>query len=433
MLRALLLALVLTSTAHAQLSGGSFGSSGDFGGGSSSSSWGGGSSGSSWGGGSSSNDWAEQERDRAEERRRAAEEARQRAEEERRRAEEERRRREEEERRRREEEERRRIEAARQLAEDLALPPRRRAALRRRFHTTEDEVELPRSTLGDAAPLSSPTRVPAATVTVPPTAFHHAPLWGLLCGLLGFASFGGFFWALSRLGRAFRNRPRPVRRAPRGTCELRRISLAFDPSERPAIQAALASMAQRLDLRSSEGRLQAAQEVVSMLLQRIGAARYAVWSSAFVSPQAAKGRLHVILNDLKSRYRYDVTRGDRVDVRARAEEGDGLVVVSVVVGATRWLPALPGRLGHSELAQALRGAVSVSARDFVALEVLWSPALETDRMSSLELETIYPELLRLDAGPLGRTACPHCHAVHTAELPRCPACGAPTGATSAFR
>ncbi|MEZ4254089.1 MAG: hypothetical protein R3B99_38260, partial [Polyangiales bacterium] len=336
MLRALFLALVLTSTAHAQLSGGSFGSSGDFGGGSSSSSswgggssgssWGGGSSGSSWGGGSSSNDWAERERDRAEERRRAAEEARQRAEDERRRAEEERRRREEEARRRAEEAERRRIEAARQLAEDLALPPRRRAALHRRFQTTEDEVERPRTTLADAAPWVSPTRLPTATVTVPPTTFRYGPLWGLLCGLLGFASFGGVFWALARLGRAFANRPRPVRRAARGSCELRRISLAFDPSERPAIQAALASMAQRLDLRSSEGRLQAAQEVVSMLLQRVGAVRYAVWSSAFVSPQAAKGHLHGMLNDLKSRYRYDVTRGDRVDVRARAEEGDGLVV-----------------------------------------------------------------------------------------------------------
>lgn len=420
-----LASLLLVSTASAQLSGGSFGGSGDFGGGGGGgSSWGSG-GGSSWGGSSSNDDWAERERERAEERRRE--------EEERRRAEEERRRREEEERRRREEEERRRREEeARQLAADRALPPQERAALRSRF--VETPVTIPRPSAPDPGRsetsfVPTPALGPTFTQAAAPERGLSAT-WGLLCGLLGFA---GTFGAIGVLGRAFgaaRRASSRGGRVRRGSCELRRISIAFDARERAAIQAVLVDLSKRLDLRTPEGRHRAADEVVRQLVGRLGAARYAAWSSRFSWPSGAKGVLQQILADVKSRYRHDVTRGDRVDVRARAEEGEGLVVVSVVIGSTRWLPALPTRLGPTELAQALHDSVRIPTRDFVALEVIWSPALEQDRMSSVELETIYPELLRLDGGPLGRASCGFCGAVHAAELGRCPACGAPSGASA---
>lgn len=52
-----------------------------------------------------------------------------------------------------------------------------------------------------------------------------------------------------------------------------------------------------------------------------------------------------------------------------------------------------------------------------------SPSEETDRMSSAELEVLYPQWVRLDEG-VGRVVCAHCRAVWARELLRCPACGA---------
>lgn len=432
---------LLASSATAQFSGGSFGGSGDFGGGSSSSSSS--SSGSSsWGGSSSHDSFAEQRRRDEEARRR--EEDRRRAEEERRRAEEEARRRAEEEARRRAYEEQLRREAeARQLATDRALPPRERAALSTRFVDTP--LDIPAPTPASARHFVPPIAGRPAMLAVPDTGsappgeLRASWLWGLGCGLFGFLSIALPGLAFRRLAERIRARPKPVRASARpafarrsstraGSCELRRISIAFDASERRAIQAELAAMARHFDPSAPGALHRAAERVVQLLTPRLVAARYAVWSSAFVHPRDAKGRLHTILSDLKSRYRHDVTRGDQgpSGARARAEEGEGLVVVSVVIGTTKWLGRLPGQLGPNELARALRDAVSGSPRDFVALEVIWSPALEQDRMSSLELETVYPELVRLNVGsPLGRLQCSYCGAVHAAELPRCPACGAP--------
>ena len=421
----------VVSTASAQLSGGSFGSSGDFSGGGGSS-WGG-----SGGGSSAHDDWASRERDRAEERRRA-EEDRRRAEEDRRRREEEERRRAEEAERRRIEEERRRAEEARQLAADRALPIRERAALQSRFVELTETIPVPVAPSPSRGGSSSSLPAPLTPLELRTGDAERtmSPLWGFLCGLLGFAGTFGAFGVAGRL--RGRTRSRPARSSGggsspgRGSCELRRISIAFDPRERAAIQAVLVDLARRLDLRTPEGRHRAADEVVRQLVSRLGAARYAAWTSRYAWPSGAKGMLQQILADLKSRYRHDVTRGDRVDVRARADEGDGLVVVSLVVGSTRRLAPLPTRLGHTGLAQALHDSVRLPTRDFVALEVIWSPALEQDRMSSLELEAIYPELLRLDEGALGRASCGFCGAVHAAELGRCPACGAPT-AGAAYR
>ncbi|MBX3246911.1 MAG: DUF1517 domain-containing protein [Myxococcales bacterium] len=145
-----------------------------------------------------------------------------------------------------------------------------------------------------------------------------------------------------------------------------------------------------------------------------------------VTEAAAERQLVALVSELKARYRHDVTRGDPgpAGLCARAEEGEGLVVVSFVVGTTRPLPPLPGALDRDALQGGLADAVATDPHSFVALEVIWSPALEQDRMSSAELEALYPELTRLGVGPLGRVSCGACGVVFAAELGQCPACGA---------
>lgn len=258
---------------------------------------------------------------------------------------------------------------------------------------------------------------------------------GALAGLLLF----GFGWAVS----VFRERSRRLRAARLaayaaaptggarrrsgrgGSCEIRRISLAFDWTERARIQQALEQMAGRYDMRSASGMHGAASEAAQLLVDALPAARYGMFQRYLETQNRAERRFFDLAQDLKSRFRHDTRRGGRKDFQAKAEEGEGLVVVSFVVGATRHLGPMSSSLDRASIARLLQAAVRISPRELVALEVVWSPSADSDRMSSLELETVYPELVPLDSGSLGGISCGYCGAVHAAELPECPACGAP--------
>ncbi|HJL33273.1 MAG TPA: DUF1517 domain-containing protein, partial [Polyangiaceae bacterium LLY-WYZ-15_(1-7)] len=276
--------------------------------------------------------------------------------------------------------------------------------------------------------------LPPAPALMPARPVALQPSWalGAAAGAVAFLVLALLGWGVRALRAATRSIGRRLGEstkgaAPRGSCEVRRLSIALDWTARARIQRGLEQLAGRHDLSTARGMHAAAAAAADLLRASLGAVRYACWQRLPVSSSQAEGRFRSLVADLKSRFRVDVVRGDRApgSLRARADEGEGLVVVSLVLGATAPLPALPGRLGPATLAQALGQLHTVAPRDLVALEVVWSPALERDRMSSLELERLYPELLRLGAG-VGATACHYCQAVHAAELPRCPACGAPT-------
>lgn len=226
---------------------------------------------------------------------------------------------------------------------------------------------------------------------------------------------------------AWSTKSRP--RARRGSCELRRISIAFDWTQRAKLQQVLENVGKRYNVQTEHGMYAAAKDVARILSTALSGARYAMWESRYAWPNDAEQTFFAMANDLKSRYRFDVGRGQNApDGAPKAEEGQGLVVVSLVLGATRRFPDLPARFDASSVAQALVSWMSVSSRELVAVEVVWSPALERDRMSSAELVEVYPELLPLEAAAdLGRVQCGYCSGIFAGELERCPVCGAPRG------
>ena len=112
-------------------------------------------------------------------------------------------------------------------------------------------------------------------------------------------------------------------------------------------------------------------------------------------------------------------------MRARAEEGEGTVVVTIVLASRR-----PMQGFHLADAAQVRAALSdrgaLQGAQLVALEVIWSPAAENDRMSTAELEAVYPELKLIDPNSIaGRIFCTYCNGPFAAELISCPHCGAP--------
>ena len=205
------------------------------------------------------------------------------------------------------------------------------------------------------------------------------------------------------------------------------MSVAFDWTQRGQLQRVLENVGQRHDVQTEHGMYAAAKEVARLLVAALPGARFGMWESRFAWPNDAETSFFAMANDLKARYRYDPKRGQQgPEGGPKAEEGQGMVVVSLVLGSTRRFPDLPDRFDASALAQALVSWMSVSSRELVAVEVVWSPAMERDRMSSAELVEVYPELLPLASGAgLGRVQCGHCSGIFAGELERCPVCGAP--------
>jgi uncharacterized membrane protein len=218
-----------------------------------------------------------------------------------------------------------------------------------------------------------------------------------------------------------------------GLVYISRISLAFDWTSRRALQSALHKLAIELDLRTSYRRQFAVEQVVRRLEQDLGAVRYAGWKTWFGLRGRAESRFAELTSDLRGRYSTEVVRNLRrseaPEVRARAREGQGLVVISILIGRNGLPPLLPRKITPCTVGQALERLAR--GKGVEVLEVIWSPGVDDDRMSSAELEVIYPELVPLDESAVGRVACPSCSTVYARELEQCPGCGDRSTPTSA--
>jgi hypothetical protein len=98
--------------------------------------------------------------------------------------------------------------------------------------------------------------------------------------------------------------------------------------------------------------------------------------------------------------------------------------VTLAVAARRELPDVGDVHDARRLRAVLEDLAAISSRELVAMEVIWSPAVETDRMSTAELETLYPELRKIDPQSIaGRVFCKFCAGPYAVELLKCPHCG----------
>jgi Protein of unknown function (DUF1517) len=77
-----------------------------------------------------------------------------------------------------------------------------------------------------------------------------------------------------------------------------------------------------------------------------------------------------------------------------------------------------------------RGALDENT---LAVEIVWQPAEDADRLSSIELEAKYPrsQLIPINGALVGKTFCTYCGGPYPAELVSCPHCGAPAAGRAA--
>jgi uncharacterized membrane protein len=207
--------------------------------------------------------------------------------------------------------------------------------------------------------------------------------------------------------------------------------VGVDARARRFVQGRLDELARSADTRSAGG-LAALLRAASNALVAARLAWNYVGAQTRAPEAAPEARAHHarITSDARSRFQHELVRAtggkevrqDAPALEAREHEGQGSVVVTIVVATTAKLPAASGT--PAELDALLAAFATLSSGEIKAVEIVWSPAAEKDRMSTDELEQRYPELTKI-AAVGGRVFCGHCRGPHTAELSRCPHCGAP--------
>jgi hypothetical protein len=212
-----------------------------------------------------------------------------------------------------------------------------------------------------------------------------------------------------------------------GTFEVRRVSVGLDWSVRAAVQAALDEAASEADPSTERGRRLALARVRDLLRAHLQGVRYAAFITHTDGPEKAQERFETTAATLNARYDHatlsDQRRAEPPEVTARREEGEGFVVVSIVVATDKPLPPLAMWPTREAIDGALITLVPPEELALLALEVVWSPSIDQDRLSSAELEMLYPELVRVGATAPGRVQCRYCRCVSAQELGECPSCG----------
>jgi uncharacterized membrane protein len=214
------------------------------------------------------------------------------------------------------------------------------------------------------------------------------------------------------------------------------LRVALDGRVRRALQAALARIAARTDTSTQEGRVQMLREVTRLVRQMRDAW---VYGGAVNEPMRgmadAKRAFDHHVDDARTRFREETIRnedGARTATAAsaytpRSDEGEGLILVTFVIAARRDLYTVKKIDTGDDLRAALEAAFYLDEQNLVAVEIVWQPSEETDRLSSVELEAKYPRpaLVPIKGALVGKAFCTFCGGPYPAELVSCPHCGAP--------
>jgi uncharacterized membrane protein len=230
--------------------------------------------------------------------------------------------------------------------------------------------------------------------------------------------------------------------APPNAMYVSQIQIGLDWRARTQLQAKLAELARTGDTRSPAGLAHLLSETALALRRAEMSWLYAAYRDAgAAAPSQAQATFQQLANEARSRFQHELVRGhlgqtseqQSPEMRAHAHEGQGTVVVTLILATRRPMQGLT-RADANEIRNALSDRGALTAQHMVALEVIWSPAAENDRMSTAELEQHYPELRLIDPNSIaGRVFCAYCSGPFPMELLTCPHCGAPAEASQGRR
>ncbi len=214
------------------------------------------------------------------------------------------------------------------------------------------------------------------------------------------------------------------------------LRIVLDGRSRKFVQSELARIGKLADTSTKEGRSTMLREV-AMLLRRLRDAW--VYGGARNEPMRDLGNAKPVfdgyVDDARARFKEETIRNEQGQTTRtapssytpRSDEGAGLILVSIVIAARRELFTVSKIGDGDDLRHALEAASQLSPQELVAIEIVWMPSEDEDRLSSMELEAKYPrpELIPIANALVGKTFCTYCGGPFPAELVSCPHCGAP--------
>jgi uncharacterized membrane protein len=178
------------------------------------------------------------------------------------------------------------------------------------------------------------------------------------------------------------------------------IRVVIDGRARKFVQTELARIAKTADTKTDQGRALMLREVALMLRRLRDAWVYggAVNHPMRANQREAKREFDKAVDDARSRFREEIirnadgviTKRQASEYTPRSHEGAGVILVSLVLAARSQLFTIQRIHDGDELRQALESASQLTPNTLVAIEIVWQPAEETDRLSSMELEMKYP-------------------------------------------
>jgi uncharacterized membrane protein len=212
------------------------------------------------------------------------------------------------------------------------------------------------------------------------------------------------------------------------------LRVAVDARARPFVQRELARIAGATDTATADGRAAMLREV-ALMLRRLrdswlyGGARNEPMMSMGAAEQVFQRHVDqaraCFQDELVRNQDGKVSRAAAPELHSTSDDGPGVMLISVVVAARHELFTV-NRIGDGEeLRQALESLSTMVAGELVAVEVVWMPADEDERISTIALEHAYPapQLIAIAGARVGKVFCSFCGAPYPAEAVTCPNCG----------
>lgn len=275
------------------------------------------------------------------------------------------------------------------------------------------------------------------TTYIPPSSYVE-PNDHLLLGILPWAIGFGIAFLVMYLWQRHQDAPLSMGYDAAGMADtdVSVLRIAIDGRARKFVQSELARIAKVADTGTAEGRVTMLREVALTLRRlRDGWVYGGAVNEAMDDLDHQKVRFDHHVDDARVRFREETisnVQGQQSSTAAsaytpRSDEGAGLILVSIIIAARRELYTI-GEIGSgNDLSNALDALGTLDPYTLIAVEIVWQPSEDNDRLSSIELEAKYPapQLIPIKGALVGRAFCVFCGAPFPAELVSCPHCGAP--------
>ena len=219
-----------------------------------------------------------------------------------------------------------------------------------------------------------------------------------------------------------------------GAIDVTVLRVVVDWRERKFIQAELERIARTANTSTTPGLVRMLREVTVVLRRVRDAWLYAgIVNARPMRAPDAEAWFQQHAQDARTRFREELIRNAEGGVvtraagalDARSDEGEGLVVITLIVAARGHLLDFHDLADAEQVRRCLESLGNLTSVALTAVEIVWSPAAENDRLSSAELAHLDPDVHKIRGSSMaGRIHCEYCGGPFPAELLSCPHCGA---------